>query len=201
MLPYVIALEALPKDVVVTMDEAWQIGESICFSREEAENISLANIHQSIGKLAYFTVDIREGKVENLIESTVTVDGSNCYKASAIVRSKYCSCGMWPKDSYNCFGFDTLFDSNFCLNCYHSQKLTRCFEMDNCKDCSDSMFCHNCEALTNCMFCFNTKAKRYAIGNVEVGKERYLEIRKKVMDEIAKRLEKDKKIDVSIYAI
>ncbi|VVC04175.1 Uncharacterised protein [Candidatus Bilamarchaeum dharawalense] len=201
MLPYVIALEALPKDVVVTMDEAWQIGETVKFSKEEAENIRLDNIHQSIGKLAYFTVDIREGNVENFIESTVTVNAAHCYKASAVVKSKYCGCGMWPKNSENCFGFDTLFDSSFCITCYHSQKLVRCFEMDNCRDCSDSMFCHNCEGLSNCMFCFNIKGKRYAIGNVEVGREQYLKIKKKVLDEINKKLEKDKKINNSIYSL
>ncbi|MFH1785296.1 MAG: hypothetical protein ABH842_02620 [Candidatus Micrarchaeota archaeon] len=201
MLPYVIALEALPEDIVVTMGEARQIGESVKFNLDEVEKLSLENAHENIGKISYFTVDIREGKVENFIESTVTVGAAHCYKASAVVRSKYCACGMWPKDSNNCFGFDTIFDSNFCINCYHSQKLSRCFEMDNCRDCSDSLFCHNCESLSNCLFCFNLKNKRYAIGNVEVGKERYLKIKKMVLDEINQKLENNKSLKWSVFTL
>ena len=87
----------------------------------------------------------------------------------------------------------------YSINCYHSVKLTRCFEMDNCRDCADSMFCHNCEALSNCMFCFNIKSKRYAIGNVEVGREPFMRIKKMVLDELVSKLERDKKFDVSIY--
>ncbi|MDD5337635.1 MAG: hypothetical protein PHS02_04080 [Candidatus ainarchaeum sp.] len=97
------------------------------------------------------------------------------------------------------FGCDTIFDSAFCINCYHSVKLTRCFEMDSCRDCSDSCFCHNSEGLSNCMFCFNSKGLRYAIGNVEVGKEEYARMRKVLLDAIGKRLEKDKDLKLSIY--
>jgi len=108
---------------------------------------------------------------------------------------------MWPTSCENCFGFDSIFFSNFSMNCYHSVKLTRCFEMDNCRDCSDSMFCHNCEAMTNALFCFNTKSKRYAVGNVEVGRENFMRIRKLVMDEMLQRIEKGKRLDWSIYNI
>ncbi|MFH0817693.1 MAG: hypothetical protein V1909_03600, partial [Candidatus Micrarchaeota archaeon] len=85
--------------------------------------------------------------------------------------------------------------------CYNSVKLTRCFEMDSCRSCSDSYFSHNCEGLSNCMFCFNAKSLRYAIGNVEVGREQYMKIKKRVLDEIVKKLEKDKNLDLDIYNI
>jgi hypothetical protein len=49
------------------------------------------------------------------------------------------------------------------------------------------------------MFCFNVKAKKYAIANVEVGKEKYMAIRKKVLDELTNRLEKEKRLDLNIF--
>lgn len=51
------------------------------------------------------------------------------------------------------------------------------------------------------MFCFNVKAKRYAIGNVEYPKEEYLRVKKLVLDEIAAKLEKGKKLEWSIFNV
>jgi len=45
------------------------------------------------------------------------------------------------------------------------------------------------------------KNLKYAIGNVEVGKEEYARVKKMVLDEIAKKVTKDKKLDLSIYNI
>ena len=71
--------------------------------------------------------------------------------------------------------------------------------MSDCNNCRDSYFCYNSENLSDCMFCFNAKAKSYAIGNVEVGREKYMKIKGIILDEIVKRLEKDKKLDINIY--
>jgi len=63
------------------------------------------------------------------------------------------------------------------------------------------MFCHNCEGLSDCMFCFNVKNKRYAIGNVEVGREKYLEVKKRTLAEIAAKLERKHDLELDIYNI
>jgi hypothetical protein len=77
----------------------------------------------------------------------------------------------------------------------------RCFEVNDSNSCTDCYFCHNCEDLKNCMFCFNTKAKRYAIGNVEVGREAYMKIRKLLQEQVADELEKTKSLRHDIYNI
>ncbi|MBI5228066.1 hypothetical protein HY988_05745 [Candidatus Micrarchaeota archaeon] len=197
-LPYGVSLVPLPEQRIVTMEEAEELSK-LSISSAEAQSITLKNAHECIGKIAYLKVDVRYGQNTNLIDCTYCIDCSNCYNVAVSPRSKYCAFSVWPKDSQNCFGVYSLMNSSFCFNCHNSAKLTRCFEMDNCRDCSDSMFCHNCEGLTNCMFCFNTKSKRYAIGNVEVGKEKYEAIRKMVLDEISKKLEEEKRFDHSIY--
>ncbi|MCX6773028.1 MAG: hypothetical protein NTV88_04640 [Candidatus Micrarchaeota archaeon] len=51
------------------------------------------------------------------------------------------------------------------------------------------------------MFCFNTKAKRYAIGNVELGREAYLKIKKLVQAQIIAELEKTHSLKYDIYNI
>jgi hypothetical protein len=79
--------------------------------------------------------------------------------------------------------------------------VVRCFEVEGCNSCADAYFCHNCEGLSECMFCFNVKSKRYAIGNVEVGKEKYVQIKKTLLEQISGRLQKDKKLEWSIFNV
>lgn len=80
-------------------------------------------------------------------------------------------------------------------------KLLSYDEVDFRKRYKPLNLCHNIEDCQECMFCFNVKSLRYAIGNVEVGKERYLKIKRMVLDEISKKLEKDKNLGISIYNI
>ncbi|MEW6529128.1 MAG: hypothetical protein AB1391_04515 [Candidatus Micrarchaeota archaeon] len=116
-------------------------------------------------------------------------------------QSKNVAYSFWPKYAEHVFGTYMVFYSEYCINCYKSTKLKRCFEVDNSYNCSDCYFCYNCENLSDCMFCFNTKSKRYAIGNVEIGREQYMRIKKIVLGEITTKLENDKKLDLSIYNI
>lgn len=51
------------------------------------------------------------------------------------------------------------------------------------------------------MFCFNVKSKRYAIGNAEVGREQFMDVKKKIMDEVLEKIEKDNLLDLSIYEV
>ena len=200
-LPYITALLELPKDRMLTMEEALWLGENSAISAEDAKSISMGNAHEKIGKLAYFSVEFREGNNPCITDCLMSLYSSCCYRTSAMVYAKHCACGMWPRSSEHCFGFDTLWDCSFCIKCYHSVKLTRCFECDSCHSCSDCYFCHNCENLSNCLFCFNVKNKQYAIGNVEVGRERYAQAKKMVLSEIAAKIEKGHDLKIDIYNI
>jgi len=51
------------------------------------------------------------------------------------------------------------------------------------------------------MFCFNVKNKRYAIGNVEVGRERFMETKRMLLAKIAGELTVKKEIAGDIYNI
>ncbi|PIT84961.1 hypothetical protein COU37_00355 [Candidatus Micrarchaeota archaeon CG10_big_fil_rev_8_21_14_0_10_45_29] len=195
------ALFDLPKDRLLGADEAPAFAQAAHLSLEEVQSLEFSKITQILGKIAYFSPEYYEGASANIIDTPTAMDSSNCYKTFATVWAKYCAYGFWPRSSEYIFGFDTCLSSSFCINCYNSTSLTRCFEMDGCANCSDSYFCHNSESLSNCLFCFNVKAKHYAIGNVEVGKEKYEKIKKMVLEEIAKKLEKEKKLELNIYNI
>jgi hypothetical protein len=191
----------LPKDRLLTLEEAKQSGQAVRLLPGDLEGLSLKTAGTKIGKIAFFNSDIADGNNLNDIECTINIDAVNCYRAVCSVYSKFAAYSFWPRTCEHVFGCDTVFDSSFCVNCYRSVKLTRCLEMDSCNGCSDSLFCHNCENLQNCMFCFNTKNKSYAIGNVEVGREAYLQVKKVVVEQLASQLEKNNKLSFDIFAI
>ncbi|VVC04185.1 Uncharacterised protein [Candidatus Bilamarchaeum dharawalense] len=103
--------------------------------------------------------------------------------------------------SQNMFGCHNTPYSQFCIHTYNSVKVTRAFEVDGCYHSSDILFCHNSEGLTDCMFCFNVKNKRYAIGNIEVGREQYMRVKKILLQTITSQLMKTRALDFDIYSI
>ncbi|MDO8554357.1 MAG: hypothetical protein Q7S22_06105 [Candidatus Micrarchaeota archaeon] len=191
----------MPKNRLLTLEEAKTIGQSLKLTKEEVGSLSLKNAHEKIGKIAFFNSDIQDGQNINNLECTITIDAAFCYRSVCSVYSKYCAYSFWPRSSQNVFGCDSVFDSAFCINCYHSVNLQRCLEMDSCNSCSDSYFCHNCENLQDSMFCFNTKNKKYAIGNSELGKENYMKIKENITEQIFQELEKNGKSKHDIFSL
>ena len=191
----------LPHERMVSLEEAYYLGERLSLDKKDALGLDLANAHEKIGKLVYIASEWSEGKKSNLTDCNIYIDAADCYRVAGAIYSKSCGYCFWPKSSENAFGSDTLFVSNACIHCYYSTQLTRCFEMDACSNCSDSMYCHNCENLSDCLFCFNVKGMRYAIGNVVVGRERFMQVKKRVQEEIVEKLGKERKLQSNIFNV
>jgi len=191
----------LPRERMLTEQEAQQIGPLLRLSSQEAESISMENAGKAISGIAYFTSEYKDGSNSNLIECPTSSDSSNCYRSSPTVYAKYCGYSFWPRSTQYAFGCDSLLDSEFCVNCYHSVKLKRCFEMDYCRDCSDCMFCHNSENMRDSLFCFNAKNMRYAVGNQAVGKAEYERVKSLVMGKLAKSMGSGKDFAMDVYSI
>ena len=101
----------------------------------------------------------------------------------------------------HCFGCAALLSSEFCINCANSVKLSRCLEVDFSRSSSDCYFCHNVENCTDCLFSFNAKNLRYAIGNCEVGREKYLKVKKLLLEWMSAQLGKKRTLPFRITNI
>ncbi|MFA6530583.1 MAG: hypothetical protein WCT31_02545 [Candidatus Micrarchaeia archaeon] len=186
----------IPKDRMTIKDE-----EQICaeLRMEIAETENLNSILSKMGEISLYRIDMAEGKVSNSIKSSLLYQGINALYVCDLTLGKncgYCTYGLSDEAVFGCF---RTIHSKFTIRCESCYNVTACFEMDGCSNCSNSMFCHNCENLDYCMFCFNAKSKRYAIGNVEVGREQYMKIRKIVIDSLVKQITEKKKLDFDIY--
>lgn len=194
------ATKVLPKDRLVTFEEALD-SASFKAGEKEIEELSIANVPNIIGKIGLFTYEFKAGIGENVIDCPIYVDGANSYRCFDCTNSKYCAYCFWPRDCEHLFGTSLLYHCAFCLKCYNSVKIQRCFEVDSSRDCSGCYFCHNCENVHDSMFCFNVKNMRYAIGNAEVGPEKFAAAKKMLLSYLQKELDAKAKIDINIFNI
>jgi len=185
--------------VLIKLDEALELSESGKISDKELEKLNSTNAPEVLEKIVYISTEAEEGRNVNVMDSAAygwAINALECWWPVKTKNAAYCG---WSRQSENTFGCSLIFSSKFCLKCFNSLNLNRCFEVSNSSDCSGCYFCHNCENVHDSMFCFNIKNKRYAIGNVEVGQEQYLKIKKLVLNEIATALQAKKRFGLSIY--
>jgi len=192
---------ALPSDRLLLSEEAREAGERLKIGEEAAENLTIANAHRMLGGIAFFCPEYRDGMNLNIIECATAGDSAHCYRSSPVVFSKYAGYCFWPRSSEHSFGCAALLSSEFNVRCFNSGKLARCFEVDFSRDCSGCYYCHNIENCTDCMFCFNAKNLRYAVGNVEVGRERFMKAKEALLKQAGQELETKKSLRWSIYNI
>ncbi|HQT44867.1 MAG TPA: hypothetical protein PLO51_02735 [Candidatus Micrarchaeota archaeon] len=183
---------------VMTADEALKHGEKN-IAEAQAGGLSLANASGILSGISATTPEIIYSENIGTSESCAYGPTQHCYRVACCWFSKYIAYSYWTRTSDSLFGCSLCTDCSFSAKCYSSTKLTKCFEVNDSNRCSDSYFCHNCEDMSECMFCFNAKGKRYAIGNVEVGREKYMEIKRKVLASIWAELESAKSLKHDIY--
>jgi len=188
-----------PKDRLVTFDESKKVGEIRKANAEEVEKLALGNLPALLGKVGYMTPEFREGVGENIIDCPIYADASDCMQCHDATFSKFCAYCFWARDAERLFGTSMAFSSSFCIKCYNSDRITRCFEVDSSSGCSGCYYCHNCENVQDSMFCFNVKNKRYAIGNAEVGPEKFAAAKKLLCEWICKQLDSKQSVELNIF--
>ncbi|MFA5105766.1 MAG: hypothetical protein WC506_02280 [Candidatus Micrarchaeia archaeon] len=189
----------VPEDRVVQEGEALALASALEPSMP-VEKATLANAGRLMRDISYMSLEIRDGANENIVKCMAYADSSNCYSCVPCVHAKNSAYNFWLRGSEHAFGCRVLFDSSFCIHCYQSVKLTRCFEVDSSRGCSDCYFCHNCENVHDSMFCFNAKNLKYAIGNVEMPREKYMAVKKKLLLQAGQQLKSTKTLDYGIYS-
>ncbi len=173
---------------LVSLEEALELGK---LDIGPGWGGSLAQILERLERIAFYPAGMSEGNNHNNYAVPVQYTATDCYMVSDSTFSKKCAYCTHTQNCESVFGSGVLMmESSFCLRCHDCVRLNACTDMDGSKNCHRCMFCHNCEGLSDCMFCFNAKNLRYAIGNVEVGREKYEKIRAMVLAGLLKRLEK-----------
>ena len=194
-------MRELPENRIVTQEEANLLGEKLVALKAAPASLTLSDAPSLLSPIAYFPPERRTGTNSNLVACQWGGQSTDCYKTCVASHDKCCGYNAWPRNSEHIFGSGLAFHSEFCFKCYDGVELRRCFEVDSGRGCSDTWFSHNVEGLQNALFCFNTKSKRYAVGNAEVGAEQFAKVKKVVQDYVLAELKKGKGVSLSIYNV
>ncbi|MDD2655350.1 MAG: hypothetical protein PHQ80_01640 [Candidatus ainarchaeum sp.] len=132
----------------------------------------------------------------NFVEKGANImDSSYIYNATDLLDSKYIAHLSIAPESEYCFGSNGAGSSKHCIRVYETYDCNRCLEIWNSRSCADGYFTYNCDGCNETFFTFNSYGKKYAIGNLELPRDKYLQLKKKLLAEIREQLISGKRLD------
>lgn len=193
-------LGLIPKNRLILKEEWEAIKGEVSLSEKDVESLSLENVEEIIGKIAYLPFDYSVNN-RNIPGCATAIHSSNSYRTLPLIFSKNCGVSTWARYSENIFGSAAMLESSFCLSSYYSKKLNRSFETDSSKYCAGLYFCHNCENVHDSFFTFNAKNIKNAIGNVQLSSSEYNAVKGALLEQVHSELEAKKELKWDIYNI
>ncbi len=134
------------------------------------------------------------GKNEGAAYVDNAIDCFNVTHSHNVRNVKYGAYLSYVREAENVFGIaPTPFIRNS-IRCCEGFEFNRCFESYYSSQLSDTYFAVNCIGCQDCIFAFNLRSKRHVIGNLELPKEGYLPLKKKLLSEMADGLRKKKRL-------
>ncbi|MDD5337636.1 MAG: hypothetical protein PHS02_04085, partial [Candidatus ainarchaeum sp.] len=120
-------------------------------------------------------------------------DSFYVYNSHEVDTCKYVSHSSYVRaGSEHIFGCAYFLRSKYLIKTMGSDNLTRGFESYFSANCSDLFFTYYTIGCSNVMFSFSQRAKNYVIGNLALPRDKYMDLRKKLVEESREYLEKHK---------
>ncbi|MEM2138441.1 MAG: hypothetical protein QW568_05105 [Candidatus Anstonellaceae archaeon] len=154
------------------------------------------SLFEAASERAVFCGNKLFGKNVNVSEGDNIADCIDVLHSHDIYNSKYVAYCSIGRVSDSIYGVSIFWKCNHAIRCSECtfSGAQRCFECYYSTGISDSYFTFNCTGCQNCMFCFNLRGKNYMVGNLQLPKERYLELKQKLISEMAEKLKADKRL-------
>lgn len=152
------------------------------------------SLFRAASERAIYAGNVVLGNSKFVEKSANVSDSFYVYESSHVGDSKYIAYSSMARLCECVFGTAAPGESQYMVRCNDTYKSRRCFELWMSTGCSD---CHYVFALTdcdNCMFCFSLTGARYSIGNVPLGKEKYLSIKQGLLEQMRSELERKKRL-------
>jgi predicted metal-binding transcription factor (methanogenesis marker protein 9) len=187
-----------PKDArIVSQDELGQVE----FAPVDVNKIKdIDSLLEAVGENVMFSGNRMFGKNIGVERGDCITDCVNVYEGHNVWRAKNAAYASMHRESESTFGVSGYPEAKFCIRALWGLGITRCFETYYTNYSSDCYFSFNNTGCSETMFSFNLRNKSHAIGNRELPKDKYLELKWKLAGEIAEKLRKDKRM-VSVVDI
>lgn len=175
-----------------SLDEVWKLERFPPLSINEIKDVD--SLVEAVRERVYYTGNVILGNSGSVERSSNCSDSYYVLESGMISDSKYvCGSGRIKECEY-VFGSDGIGVSKFLVKGYEGYKLMRCLEAWKSQTCSDCYYVNGALDCADCMFCFNVRNKRHAIGNLELPREKYLGIKRKLVGEIAETLRRERRL-------
>ncbi len=192
------------KEIIVARD-AYPAATRFASNEELAQNRDYAlginqikdfdSIVEALREKCEYTGNRVLGASSNVEDSDIVMDSHYVYNSTNIEESAYVhSSFMVRKGSKYSFGSGYFGKSEFMLRVVGTFNSRRCFEGYFIPDCADLFYCHQCFGSHDLMFCFGQRSASYRIGNLQLTKEKYQQLKAKLVSEMAEELKRDKKL-------
>lgn len=180
---------------ILSHDEMEEYGKKTASIKLDINEIKdIDSILGAVGEKAYYAGNIISGKSAEIHGSTRCTDSIFVYNSYDIYAGKYVAYSSGVRFGEYMFGSSFVGDSRFLIGGYESTENTRCFDSIRDWACSDCYFSVDCHGCSNIMFSFNLRNKRNCIGNLELPREKYSELRAKLLEDIRNELRQKKRI-------
>jgi hypothetical protein len=161
-------------------------------SANEMQDID--SIAQALSERAEYAGNISLGNSRFVESSTNVLDSTYVYKSAGVSESSYVAYATDTRLCKMVFGGDQNAQSEMLIGSYINRKGTRCLESWAGDEVSDVHYSSYCIGCTDCMFSFNLVGQRHCIGNCALPKEKYLEVKKRLLSQLADELEAKKRL-------
>ncbi|MBU0532341.1 hypothetical protein KKB44_02500 [Candidatus Micrarchaeota archaeon] len=159
------------------------------------------SILEELNENICYAGDIVLGNSQNFLNSHRCMNTSYILGCQDVHDGKYTAYTTSIRNPEYSFGCCFGGDIQFCIKVLDPYKQTRCMETFHCNVVSDSYYSASLEDCSGCLFSFNQKNKHNLIGNIQLEKNKFADLKSKLLSEIAETLEKKKTIPSVIEII
>jgi len=189
--------ETVYGDLPYSSGAKWISFEEIEFGKKEgALDINQVkdfdSLLQAVSERVVYSGNIILGNSNFAEKSTYVFDSNFVYCSEQVFESKYIAY------TTHCVYSDCLFGCQ-CASCNFGIRANnylsnRNFEVSKLDYSSDIYFSHGLSGCSECFFSFNLRNKRHCIGNLELPKEKYLQIKAALLEGMRGELVKKKRL-------
>ncbi|MFA6530669.1 MAG: hypothetical protein WCT31_02975 [Candidatus Micrarchaeia archaeon] len=176
-------------------------------AREMSKPLDVNNIKdinslmEAVGERLVYSGNKVLGNSDSVFNSDNVSDGYQVHDSSLIIKGKFVYASYLMNEPEYVFGCSSSGESSYLMRCFYNNTLKRCFECSLTVGSSDCYFTYNLTGAQDCMFSFNLRNVRNRIGNVQLPKEQYASLKKKLLSEMADELKRKKCMDLCIIDI
>src|SRR3989338_2163659 len=189
----ILAVGNYPKGIkFISFDEVDQGKKFQPLSINDIKDID--GIADAVRERASYCGNIVLGNSSQIEHSTGIEDSHFMLGSHTFHKSEYIAHCTLGRETSHAFGSSFIGESSFLIKSDNIWRTARCFCSSWVYESSDAHYSHGLNGCFDCMFCFGLRGAKNCVGNVQLEKGKYAELKTKLLVEITAELKKRKRL-------